>query len=365
MKRFIPFIFAFIFLFSLIPFSASASSEEPVTNYQYNPYYNRVSSTSFSSSFPYTSFSDYYENGFPTDKYFYFQSYSQHESIDNIFYSCTWFFYYQSSLSEITLDYDSGIYHISSTSNKFICFPTEYCCVISDNLESVDCNISASFLQNNYIYNISDIIYDSLHSCLYYKIDSKWYKIRGLEHEVQTNLFNFSDYIETTTTTSDISLETTTTTTTIKDFGDEQLNVSNNILDNVKSLVSSIINLPVKIAESIQGFFITLGNTIIEKLEYLFIPSGDNLFSDVKDIISEKFGIFNQLFDLAGVIIHYDYSDAPPDFNITLYGHTVTIVDWELFSKYRLFIHGIIIFIAYYFFIKRLIKRIPQIIRGI
>lgn len=363
MNRLIPFIFAFILLVSLIPFSVSASAVEIPTNFSYNPS-GRVCSTSFSSSFSYTSLSDYSENGFPTSKYLYFQSYSQHETDDNVYYSFTWYFYFESSLSEIKIDYDSGIYHIySSSSNKFTCFPTSYSDTISTSDFSVSSGWSKWFFHNNYIYDISDIIYNSDSCEFYYKSGSSWYKIRGIMHDIQTNIFNFSDYTETTTTTPETSTETTTTT--IKDFGEEQLNVSNSILDNVKNLVSSIINLPAKIADSIQGFFISLGNVIIDKLEYLFVPSGDNYFSDVKEIISEKFGIFNQLFDLAGVIIHYEFSDEPPNFNITLYGHTVTIVDWELFAKYRLFIHGIIIFIAYYFFIQKLIKRVPQIIRGI
>lgn len=364
MKRFIPFIFAFIFLFSLIPFSASASAVEIPTDYFYYPYYDRVFSTSFSSQFPYFSVSDYQNNGYSSNNYFCIQYYTQHESDDSVFYSQTIYFWFEGSSSEISVDYDSGIYHIYSTSNKtFTNFITSYRNFVSVSSNSVDSYANMNFTHDNRNSGITDIIYNSNSSEFYYKISGSWGKIHAIMHGVDTNIINFSDYTETTTTTSETTTETTTTT--IKDFVEEQLNVSNSILDNVKNLVSSIINLPVKIAESIQGFFITLGNTIIEKLEYLFIPSGDNLFSDVKDIISEKFGIFNQLFDLASILIHYDFSEEPPDFNITLYGHTITIVDWDLFAKYRPFIHGIIIFIAYYFFIQRLIKRIPQIIRGI
>ena len=362
MKRFIPFIFAFLLLFSLIPFSVSASDISCPSDYSTWPSGSLVECP-VSPSFSYHSSSDFHNAGFDNNSYINYQFYYAHPTSSSIFYSVTVYFWFNGPSSDLVVE-NSGCVFKFSSSNSSSTFSYTYSSFRYTYTNSVLTEYTdATISHSRDSHNVSEIIYNSNSNEFYFKLSGQWYKVFGFFKNIESNLTDFSPDIITTTSTPETITETTTTT--IKDFGEEQLNVSNSILDNVKSLLSSIINLPSKIAESIQGFFITLGNTIIEKLEYLFIPSGDNLFSDVKDIISEKFGIFNQLFDLAGVVIHYEFSDEPPNFNITLYGHTITIVDWELFSKYRLFIHGIIIFIAYYFFIQRLIKRIPQIIRGI
>jgi hypothetical protein len=156
-----------------------------------------------------------------------------------------------------------------------------------------------------------------------------------------------------------------------------QAETSKNILDNVKNIIKSIANLPASIANNIKSFFTDLLNGIItglnnlkdgiiQGLKDLFIPS-DNAFTDIQTIINEKFGFISQIKDMFSSIINATFSESgeAPEFNITIYGQELSIIDWSLYAPYRMIVHGIIIAIAYIGFIMRLIKRIPKIIGGI
>lgn len=177
----------------------------------------------------------------------------------------------------------------------------------------------------------------------------------------------------------DTPVEPPTEAPTIGEGGDsgDDVETSKNILDNVKQILTNIANLPKNIANAIHNFFsdllsgiITglnnLKDGIIQGLKDLFIPS-DNAFTDIQNIINEKFGFISQIKDMFSSIINatFNVSDEPPTFNITIYGQDLSIIDWSIYSPYRLIVHGIIIAISYINFIMRLIKRIPKIIGGI
>lgn len=176
-----------------------------------------------------------------------------------------------------------------------------------------------------------------------------------------------------------VPTEPTTEAPTIGEGGysGDDVETSKNILDNVKQILTNIANLPKNIANAIHNFFSdllsgiltglnNLKDGIIQGLKDLFIPS-DNAFTDIKDIINEKFGFISQIKDMFSSIINatFTQSDEAPEFNITIYGQDLSIIDWSLFAPYRLIIHGIIIAVSYISFIMRLIKRIPKIIGGI
>lgn len=154
----------------------------------------------------------------------------------------------------------------------------------------------------------------------------------------------------------------------------EQIEVSNNILTNIKNLLWAVSDLPQNIADSIGHFFTDLKNAIVscfeilkdkllEGIEYLFKPS-DNNFEEIKDVIEKKFKFVYQILDLGKSVITADFLDVPPNNKITLYGKEIIFMDWTLYDDYKSLIDSIVIIVSYYFYIQRLIKRIPGIIGG-
>ncbi len=167
----------------------------------------------------------------------------------------------------------------------------------------------------------------------------------------------------------------------------EQIKTSKNILDNVKNLVKAIGSLPSTIYDAVSSalsglvdkissifdlisdffssFFTNLFNKLKELLVFLFIPDEDNAFTEIKNVINEKFGFISQFTDLASKLVNLNFSSDVPAFDFTIYGKKYSIIDWSLYQPYRKYIHSIIIVISYYHFIQRTIKRIPSIIGGI
>lgn len=181
----------------------------------------------------------------------------------------------------------------------------------------------------------------------------------------------------------------TTEPTSSSSSGDntEQIKTSKNILDNVKNLVKAIGSLPSTIYDAVSSalsglvdkissifdlisdffssFFTNLFNKLKELLVFLFIPDEDNAFTEIKNVINEKFGFISQFTDLASKLVNLKFSSDVPAFEFTIYGKKYSIIDWSLYQPYRKYIHSIIIVISYYHFIQRTIKRIPSIIGGI
>lgn len=167
---------------------------------------------------------------------------------------------------------------------------------------------------------------------------------------------------------------------TTKDNSSEQLEVSNSILENVKNVITSIFNLPSRIANAISGFFTDLGDKIggfltdvkdgiLEGLKFLFVPS-ENLFLDLIDLIKSKFGFVFQLVEITDFILHENFDDVAPDSNVTFKGNkwfgsfTVQIMDWSVIEPYRDLIKNLSLAVSWYFFIRKLQKRLPDIING-
>lgn len=160
------------------------------------------------------------------------------------------------------------------------------------------------------------------------------------------------------------------------DYEGDSAETSKNILDNVKQILTNIANLPKNIANAIYNFFSdllsgiltglnNLKDGLIQGLKDLFIPS-DNAFTDIKDIVNEKFGFISQIKDLLSAFVNYTFadSDTPPEFNINYKGKEISIIDWSLYAPYRMTVHFIIIAISYLSFIMRLYKRLPGYIGG-
>jgi hypothetical protein len=126
----------------------------------------------------------------------------------------------------------------------------------------------------------------------------------------------------------------------------------------LESLVSSIASLGQSIV-----------NGLIDGLKTLFIPRTDYFstkISILKDTLFAKMPFINQISVAMSEfiqIITYS-SSTKPVFSFTMYGKTMNIIDFSMFESYRLYIHGIILFFAYFYYIRRVIKSLPGLIGG-
>lgn len=90
-------------------------------------------------------------------------------------------------------------------------------------------------------------------------------------------------------------------------------------------------------------------------------------FDDLVQLLKDKLGLFFQLQDFLYDILHAGYSGDPPEFTITFTGQygvhgTYTFLDLSFYNQYRDYIHLFIASIAWFMFIKKMYKRIPNLI---
>ena len=153
----------------------------------------------------------------------------------------------------------------------------------------------------------------------------------------------------------------------VPDYDGWASKVFDSIVGWFSGVLESLATPFTSIAEGLNGVWQAVKNipqAISDKLEYLFVPSGDK-FSELKDKFDEKFGFVGQIIDLGQIIINATFGGSKPNSNITIYGGTYTIIDWDIYDDYRPYIHGIIVLLSYIVFIPKLIKRLPSVVRGI
>lgn len=123
-----------------------------------------------------------------------------------------------------------------------------------------------------------------------------------------------------------------------------------------------------EILESIFNFLNPFSEDFFLKIA--FVPDTDNLiFDEVKDVLYSKFKFIKSIEK-----IHNDFNDnfnkyaSCPDFTIKLPaflgGSLVKPIDFRFFNDYRIIIHGLIIALSYFFFIKKLSHKLPNLIKG-
>lgn len=114
-----------------------------------------------------------------------------------------------------------------------------------------------------------------------------------------------------------------------------------------------------------ENFF---GKKLIELffdlLESLFIPN-NNPFSELSNKFNTKFSFINQIKDLLCSLLGFNnYGENCPTFEMTWRGVTFAFIDFSMFLQYRLWLHGIILAISWFIFIKRTYYKLPGIIGG-
>lgn len=136
----------------------------------------------------------------------------------------------------------------------------------------------------------------------------------------------------------------------------------NFILKNVLSFLSELLSY---INPFSENFFVyKLIELLGDLLEFLFVPEA-NPFDEISTKFNEKFAFVNQIKDLLNGLLGFNnYGNNAPTFNMTWFGVTFAFIDFSMFLDYRLWLHGIILAIAWFIFIFKTYKKLPSIIGG-
>ena len=89
-------------------------------------------------------------------------------------------------------------------------------------------------------------------------------------------------------------------------------------------------------------------------------------FENLQSKLNDKFYFVNQIGEMFSSLLgNVNYGETPPTFSITCYGQTLNIIDFSLFMDYRIWLHGIILAISWFLFIRRLFNKLPGLIGGV
>ncbi|MBO8161986.1 MAG: hypothetical protein H0Z24_10195 [Thermosipho sp. (in: Bacteria)] len=131
------------------------------------------------------------------------------------------------------------------------------------------------------------------------------------------------------------------------------------VVSGIGSLLSSVTDLLDYINPFSDNFI----------LKVAFVPSAgyfDQYWSDIRTAFEQKIPLVTQLYDFFSSVLGVSYSESVPEFKISLpakYGGVdVNIIDFSYFADYRDLILNFIRFTSWFFFLKRLFKRLPQIV---
>lgn len=114
-----------------------------------------------------------------------------------------------------------------------------------------------------------------------------------------------------------------------------------------------------------KNFFVyKLIDLLGDLLKFLFVPE-NNPFNELSNKFNEKFLFVNQIKTLINDLLGFNnYGDKVPTFNMTWHGVTFALIDFSIFLDYRIWLHGIILAIAWFTFLFKTYKKLPSIIGG-
>lgn len=137
----------------------------------------------------------------------------------------------------------------------------------------------------------------------------------------------------------------------------------------IKEGIESLLNFLGDILDYLnpfsEKFFVyKLIELLGDLLKWLFIPE-NNPFSELSDKFNQKFAFIDQIKSFANSLFgNTNFGDSTPTFDMTWHGVTFALIDFSLFLEYRVWLHGIILAIAWAVFIFKTYRKLPSIIGG-
>ncbi|MBR1593134.1 MAG: hypothetical protein IJ666_09040 [Ruminococcus sp.] len=156
----------------------------------------------------------------------------------------------------------------------------------------------------------------------------------------------------------------TTLTTFLTNFNTFAANFNTFVNDISTSFSADFTNVTVAVND--------IPESIRQILIDLFVPTRDDYFEEIIDIINAKFGFIYQIIELGDVLVDNSnaFTNNQPSFGFKFTNHKyfgdlyVNFVDWSKVSNYVVYVKAITSGITLYFFIRRTRRRLPEIISG-
>ena len=140
-------------------------------------------------------------------------------------------------------------------------------------------------------------------------------------------------------------------------------NLRDNIVNKLSEVIADITNTLADVISAIVGLPSTIVSGFQDLLEFLFVPS-DNLFTELQEVIEQKFEVFFDLESLISEIASVNLYQGTPHFEITYKGKTYEIIDFSMFDDYRIYITSLSSFLMIFSTLMWLLKNAPNIIHG-
>ena len=150
-------------------------------------------------------------------------------------------------------------------------------------------------------------------------------------------------------------------------------NILNWVMEHISGIFQGLATPFQNIAEGINNIFQLFNPANQQNIfRIMFVPRPEFIQANITalyGVIEEKIPLLNDLIvivkGLAENLLNAEVN-TPPEFKITMPakwgGFEAKIIDFSMYVPYRFFIKNIIRAIAWYFFIKRLLRRMPTII---
>jgi len=137
-----------------------------------------------------------------------------------------------------------------------------------------------------------------------------------------------------------------------------------NLKNNLRDWIVNIRNDITSFMTTVNKLFYDLKDFLEEKINYLFVPtfSFNDKVSEWKDELNDKFPFIDSLKEMVGRITNFKETETAPKFEIEIYGTRVGIIDFSAYALVRKFIQGIILFVSWYTFLRRMYHSIPGFI---
>lgn len=140
----------------------------------------------------------------------------------------------------------------------------------------------------------------------------------------------------------------------ISSLGDKLSGGLSSLGGGISDVFNAIIDLPQKIIDLLKS-----------ALTELFVPD-ETPVEDIKKLFNEKYPIINQIGDIAiGLFDEFSDTDTPPQFTVSINGNTQNIINLDWYSNYKGIVKGILMTLAWIYFIQWLLRFIPKLLGGV
>lgn len=137
-----------------------------------------------------------------------------------------------------------------------------------------------------------------------------------------------------------------------------------NLFAEIKNKITDTINNIKSIYTLIGESFTKFKDFLVEKIKYFFIPqfSFHGKIEEWKSTLAGKFNFFVEVSNMLRNLFNFDETLDAPKFEFTYKGTKVGLIDFRPYAAFRPVVQGIILALAWFSFLRRMIHAVPDFI---